>query len=242
MTDVNLFLEDCVFYPCSGLHGTPIKFLGKRFRRFLYADYNVDREMFDEAVRGSGFKGYRLRATEELDPENVFGMSWNDFEHRNADTVSKVQFEWHDPYLTLCRFERNSVLGGNHGPHRFELMFACAEAIATFKAAFSLRNITPKCLVHVRSGIGFGGNFGDYPEELRNALLENKAGLPPFMFYDRMGSSRDYGDYLDLVEKYDPVERWGYPDGGFLELAKFNPGGGGLRSARGSLSDHPADN
>ena len=78
MTYALRFLRECVFYPCSGLHGTPIQFLGKRFPRFLYADYSVDRERFDEAIHGRGFKGYRLRATEELDPENVFGMSWED--------------------------------------------------------------------------------------------------------------------------------------------------------------------
>jgi len=220
--DVTRFLKGCVFYPCSGLHGTPIKFLGKRFRRFLYADYEVDRQRFDEAIHGLGFKGYRLRTTEELGPENVFGMSWEDFARRNAETISRVSYEWRDPYLTLCRFKRDSDLDDSHGPPGFELMFACTEAIATFKAAFSQRNITPKCLVHVRSGIGFGGNFGNYPRELGIALLENKAGLPPFMFYDRMGSSRDCGDYLDLIEEYGPIERWGYPDGGFLELAKLN--------------------
>ena len=224
MTGALRFLRDCVFYPCSGLHGTPINFLGKRFRRFLYADYSIERRKFDEAIHGRGFKGYQLRATEELNPENVFGLSWEDFERRNFETISRVTSDRHAPYLTLCRFERESGFDSKHGPPSFELMFVCAEAIATFKAAFSQRNITPKCLVHVRSGIGFGGNFGDYPQELRNALLENKAGLPPFLFYDRMGSSRDWGDYLNLVEDYDRLERWGYSDGGFLELAKFNAG------------------
>lgn len=222
MTDVNLFLGTCVFYPCSELHGTPIKFLGKRFRRFLCVDYSVERERFDEAVHGAGFKGYRLHATKELDPQNVFGMSWEDFERRNFETISRLTDDRHDPYLTLCRFERKSGFDSKHGPHSFELMFACAEAVATFKAAFLQRNITPKCLVHVRPGIGFGGNFSDYPKKLRSALLENQAGLPPFMFYDRMGSSSDCGDYLDLIERYVPIMRWGYRDGGFLELAKLN--------------------
>ncbi len=224
MNDTVRFLKDCVFYPCSGLHGTPIKFLGKRFRRFFYADYSVDRGTFDEAIHGRGFKGYRLRATEESDPEIVFGMSWKAFESSNTDTISRVTDERRHPYLTLCCFERESDFDNRHGPPGFELMFACAEAIATFKAAFLQRSITPRCLVHVRSGIGGGGNFHNYPQELRCALLENKDGLPPFIFYDRFGSDEYYGDYLDLVEEYDPLERWDYPDGGFLELAKFNAG------------------
>lgn len=229
--DVTRFLKGCVFYPCSDLHGTPIKFPGKRFRRFLYADYSVERKRFDEAIHGLGFKGYRLRATEELDPENVFGMSWEDFARRNVETISRVTDEWRAPYLTLCRFKRDSDFDDSHGPPGFELMFACAEAIATFKAAFSQRNITPKCLVHVRSGIGFGGNFNDYPKELRTTLLENKAGLPPFMFYDSFGSSSYYGDYLDIIKEYGSIERWGYRGSGFLELAKLSAHGHSRRPA-----------
>lgn len=102
-----------------------------------------------------------------------------------------------------------------------ELMFARCEAIAIFISAFSRRKIAPKCLVHVRSGIAFGGNFSEDPRELKRTLLANKGGLPAFMLYDRMGSSCDYGDYLDLVEKYELVERWGYPDGGHLTLARL---------------------
>jgi hypothetical protein len=111
--------------------------------------------------------------------------------------------------------------GDDHGPEGFEFMFARCEAIAAFISAFSQKNIAPKCLIHIRSGIGFGGNYHDYPQELKRVLLENKGGLPAFMFFDSMGSSGEYGDCLDLVKKYQLVERWGYPDGGHLTLAKL---------------------
>ena len=122
--------------------------------------------------------------------------------------------------MVLSGFERLPGYDDDHGPVAFELLFVRCEAIATFISVFSRRNIVPQCLVHIRSGIGFGGNFSEYPSELNRALLENQGGLPPFMFYDNMGSSRDCGDYLEIIEKYETVEKWGYPDGGFLKLAK----------------------
>jgi len=75
-------------------------------------------------------------------------------------------------------------------------------------------------LVHIRSGIGFGGNFSGYPQALSTALLANRGRLPDFMLYDRNGSRSDFGDYLDIVERYTEEQRWGYSDGGCLILAK----------------------
>ncbi|MBV5290033.1 MAG: hypothetical protein J0648_09430 [Pelodictyon phaeoclathratiforme] len=148
-------------------------------------------------------------------------MTWKDMAQRHDNTISRIHFEWTDPFVVLCRFKRMDGFFGDHGPETFEFMFACCEAIAAFISAFSRRNIAPKCLVHVRSGIGFGGNYRDYPKELKRVLLQNKGGLPAFMFYDSMGSNGECGDYLDLVKKYQLVERWGYPDGGHLTLAKL---------------------
>lgn len=220
MVDIDSFLKECVFYPCSGLHGVPVKFLGKRFQRFLYVDYSIKREDFDQSIEEGGFTGYQQSVVDEISPETLFGMSWDGVKESHHNTLSQVHFEWSEPFMVLCGFKRLPGFNDDHGPASFELMFVRCEAIATFISVFSRRNIVPQCLVHIRSGIGFGGNFSEYPRKLNRALLENQGGLPPFMFYDFMGSSRDYGDYLKIIEKYETVETWGYPDGGFLKLAK----------------------
>ena len=219
MNDIDSFLKDCVYYPCSGLHGVPVRLLGKRFQRFFYADYSVDRNQFESSISNAGFKGYQLSAREDLAPELVFGMSWKEFAQRHHSTTSRVPIERSNPFVALCRFKREMDFNDDHGPLEFELMFARCEAIATFVSAFSQRNVAPKCLVYIRSGIGFGGNFSEYPRDLRSALLSNSSGLPSFMFYDAMGSNSNCGDYLDLVKNYEQIERWGYPDGGHLTLA-----------------------
>ena len=224
MFDIDSFLKECVFYPCSALHGVPVKFLGNRFRRFLYVDYKIKRAEFDQSIEEGGFNGYQQSAVDELSPETIFGMSWDDVKESHCDTLSQVHSEWSEPFVVLSRFTRLPDFNDDHGPATFELMFVCCEAIATFISVFSSRNIVPKCLVHIRSGISFGGNFSEYPGELNRALLENQGGLPPFMFYASMGSSRGGGDYLDIIEEYETVETWGYPDGGFLKPAKKKNG------------------
>lgn len=220
MNDIDSFLRECVFYPCSALHGLPVKLLSDRFPRFFYVDYFIKPEEFDKAIREEGFRGYELATETEITPEAVFGMPWKDLKMKHRSTASRIHFEWCDPFVVLCRFKRAAGYDDSHGPAEFELMFSSCEALAAFKSAFFERNIAPKCLVHIRSGVGFGGNFSAYPKELAKALRANNGGLPPFLLYDAMGSNPEFGDYLDLVENYEHVERWGYPDGGHLTLAK----------------------
>ncbi len=223
MIDIDKYLTECVYYPCSGLHGLPIKFLGHYFKRFFYVDYHISREEFDEAIR-EGLKGYQLCETEELTPEMVFGLSWDSMRKKHASAFEKVDFEWNNPFVVRYQFERMGDFDDDHGPVSFELLFARCEAVTAYIEAFSRRSISPECLVHIRSGIGFGGNYSKYPQRLESAIGENKAGIPPLMMFDRMGSNKNSGDYLPLIDKYDDlVEIWGYPDGGRLTLARVNP-------------------
>lgn len=215
MNDIDSWLDswlrECVFYPCSRLHGGPVKFLGKRFQRFFYADYSVDRKELDKAIAEGGFKGYQISSIDDLTPDSVFGMTWKRLEQEHCDTISRVHFEWSDPFVVLCRFERSVDRDDDHGPATFEFMFARSEAIATFKSAFSRRNIAPKCQVHIRCGNGLGGNFDQYPQCLRTALLENGGGLPAYLLYDYEGSNKGC-NYLDLIERYNRIDSWGRPN------------------------------
>lgn len=220
MNEIDSFLRECVFYPCSGLHGLPVKLLSSRFPRFFYADYSVEREKFNKAITEEGFRGYKLTTQVEVTPDSVFGVRWQVLKKEHHSTISAVPSEWSNPFVVRCRFERAVGLDNDHGPPALELMFSRCEAIAAFKSAFFRRNIAPKCLVHIRSGIGFGGNFPNYSKELAEAFRANKGGLSPFMLYDAMGSNPESNNYLDLVKDYVRVERWGYPDGGHLTLAK----------------------
>ena len=213
------FLRESVYYPCSGLHGTPIKFLSSRFQRFLYCDYSVAQEVFQKELDSRAFQGYRLSEQHELDPVDVFGATWNRLKQEHTDTYSRLYFDSSDPFITFCCFQRESHLTDSHGPDRFELMFARIEAIAALESAFVRRNIPPKCVVHIRSGTGFGGNFSEYPQHLEKSLQANSGGLPQFILHDSMAVGSG-GDHLPLIDEYREIQRWGYHDGGYLKLVE----------------------
>ena len=222
--NIEHFLENCVYYPCSGLDGFPVKFLAKRFQRFFYVDSSTSRTDFEQRIAEPGFEGYRIGSIDELSPKAVFGASWKKIEKQYEQLFSRLSPEWADPFLVLYRFERLEGLTDDHGPESFDLLFARCEAIAAFELAFSRRNLAPICLVHKQSGICFGGNYSDYPEMLGAALRRNKGGLPDFVFYDRPGGDSDWGSHLKLVEQYTPIDRVDYPERGPLTFAARLPG------------------
>lgn len=220
MRDWKLFLSECVYYPCSHLHGTPIKFLSSRFKNFFYCDYHVTHEELQGEIRSGGFTGYSLTNIVDVDPIDLLGVSWRDFGNTHREKIAQLPFKWKSPFIALCTFRRQDGFLETHGPDRFDLLFVCAEAVSTFVSAFSRRRVSPKCLVHVRSGIGFGGGFSEYPKLMEAAVRANPGGLPDFLLHDAMGANPDCGDYLGLVEEYREVQTWGYLDGGFLRLTE----------------------
>ena len=217
--NIEEFLKDCVYYPCSGLDGFPVKFLSQRFQRFFYVDASTSREDFERRAIEPGFDGYDIDYIEELSAMTVFGAPWEDIEQEWEQTFSRLTLPWSEPFLLMYTFRRREGLGATHGPESFQLLFARCEAIAAFKLAFARRNLAPKCLVHIQPGVSFGGNFLEYAEELSIEARNNRGGLPACLFYDRRGGDNDWGSYLNLVEEYEPVEQVDYPEKGPLTLA-----------------------
>lgn len=245
MSETDQFLRQAIFYPCSGKDGAPVKFVGKHFQSFFYADYSIDRDKFVGECESRGFLGYRVSRIQDLDVCSIFGSTWNEIGLEFQDTIKKVRFEWSPrlAFLIAVRFERLPEFPAEHGPQNFDLWFARCEAIATFRAVFVRRHIAPKCLAYIRSGIAFGGNFSDFPVELGRAVSDNPGGLPEFMLYDRMGGRPQCGDYLNLVENYSKVERWDYQTEGYgmsnLTLGKLKNGKGKQGTPEGCCAINP---
>ena len=212
MNDIDQFLREAVFYSCSGLDGLPVKRLSTRFTRFFYVDYanSITRVAFEKECQNKGFKGYRATTIEDLNFPSVFGDSWDEILLQHRHVIRLLPFEWVDPFVATAHFERSPNYTGDHGPDRFQLIFARCEAITTVRTVFNRRSIPPRCLAYIRTGIGFGGNFPTFPAELERALRENAAGLPEFLLYDEMSGDPKFGDYLRLVEDYEPIQRWGF--------------------------------
>jgi hypothetical protein len=119
------------------------------------------------------------------------------------------------PYVALARFERLPDFPTGHGPENINLLFARCEAITTVRSVYNRRKIAPRCLAYVRSGIGFGGNFPDFPKKMCETLRDK---LPEYIFYDLVGGDPNRGDYLELIQNYNLVKRWITTKGGREEI------------------------
>lgn len=210
MQDIEKYLREAVFYPCAGLDGTPVRFLGHQFQRYIYADYGVSRESFEKACELNGFLGYRLDSIKELDVESVFQTSWKELADTYRSILRQLHSDWTNPFILLAKFERRADFPDEHGPSSFELIYVCCEAITTFDSLFSKRGITPRCLVYIRPGTAFGGNFSAYSDVLERVIRANTAGMPEFVLYDRSGGNAKRGDCLTLLDAYQPIQRWDY--------------------------------
>lgn len=210
MHDFEKYLRESVFYPCSGFDGSPVRFLGHRFQQYIYADYGVTRDSFEKACNLNGFLGYRVCSIKELDVELVFQMSWKKLAVTHRTILSQLHLNWMNPFILHTRFERLASFPEEHGPSSFELIFICCEAITTFHSVFTKRGIAPRCLVYIRPGTAFGGNFSAYPERLARAIRANVGGTPEFILYDKSGGNAKHGDYLPILEQYQPIQRWDY--------------------------------
>jgi hypothetical protein len=224
MNDIDQFLREAVFYPCSDLDGLPVKRLATRFNRFFYADYSssITRAAFDHECQNRGFRGYRNTSTADLDVQLVFQDSWDGVRQTYLRGRFRLPFEWVDPFVAGAHFQRTADYAEDHGPVQFQLIFARCEAITTLRCVFNKRSFPPRCVAYIRPGIGFGGNRPEFPGELERALRENAGGLPEFLLYDEMSSDPKYGDYLRLVENYEPIQQWGEFHGpGNVTLARL---------------------
>ena len=129
-------------------------------------------------------------------------------ERRNFETISRVTLDRHIPYLLYAASSATATLTATMGRPALN---SCSPAPKPL----------PPSRLHSQSGISHrnvwcmscwglvvAGN-SRLPQELRTTLLENNAGLPPFMFYDHFGSDDYYGDYLDL--RLRPARKVGLP-------------------------------
>lgn len=78
---LDAILKDSLYYPASGLNGTPIKFLAGNILSFVYADYGVKKKEFLENMNGTGrdcgFLGYHSVLQKEIYRSDIVPNGWN---------------------------------------------------------------------------------------------------------------------------------------------------------------------
>jgi hypothetical protein len=180
-------LEDSLFYPASGIDGTPIRYWLEDILSFVYADISYSRSTFEDAILADSPSGYSILGIRNLSPQDLTPLGWKPTIPAGLDresylsTLKMVDASVNSAFGLWIVFERGSSLGDSHGPIRFSFVFLRSEAVAAYQAIYVENNICPKMLAVIRPGVGFGGNFDTFEEVLLRVMKSNPAGMPRWL-------------------------------------------------------------
>ncbi len=69
-------LENSLYYPASGLDGSPIRHWSIGVNSFVYADMSVTKASYEEALAHGAFRGYQVLASKQLHPTDLTPAGW----------------------------------------------------------------------------------------------------------------------------------------------------------------------
>lgn len=171
--NINSVLKDSLYYPCSGLHGKPVRdFIGNTYS-FIYVDNGVPIDCFSKSLI-KGFKGYKLIYRDSVDLDNLFlkrSIKLKGFNH------SKIRLRTHSSIIPYCEwaiFESETEKDENENPKRFSLTFICADGIDTYQLLYLNYNIAPRIISIIQPGAPF------QMDEFEEIVFSNKKFLPKY--------------------------------------------------------------
>lgn len=189
-------LQNSLYYPSSSFDGDPISSLAGNIVSFVYVDYGRSRNDFDAALSNPGFRGYQIVASRDVSEKELTPHGWNpSFPSQIDMNPSKYQSWMKAPFCSWNIMQRSDDMPDSHGPHRFSLLYLCADGVAAFQALYIANNVFPMAVAIIQPGHGFGmnwTNFEDPKQLLARTVLENPAGKPDFLLYGGYGRRRDF--------------------------------------------------
>jgi hypothetical protein len=180
-------LEDSLFYPASGIDGTPIRYWLEDILSFVYVDLSYSKSTFEDAILAAPPYGYSILGMRNLSPQDLTPLGWKPTMPAGLDRESYLsalemgEASENSAFGLWVVFERGSGLGDSHGPIRFSLVFLRSEAVATYQAIYVENYVCPRMLALIRPGVGFGGNFDSFEEVLLRVMKSNPAGMPRWL-------------------------------------------------------------
>lgn len=194
-------LQDSLYYPASGLNGTPIKHLAGNFYSFVYADYGLTRSQFLDHLNGTGehcgFRYYHSVVQREVTREEIVPGGWvapmmptdPTALRRLADSQRGCQ-----PFGHWSVWQRNYGVGEEVGPLAFSFFFLAGEMSAIYQGLYNRLSLAPKVLAIIQPG-HIGGEWEGIPDNasfFKQVVLANPAGMPEYLMYGGYGEEEDY--------------------------------------------------
>ena len=183
-------LEGSLYYPGSGIDGTPIRNWSLGVNSFVYVDMSWSQASYlkalsDHPVHGYHIAGQRDVRQHELTP-NGYNMtmpaSLSQQEYEIAMRINKAGPE--NAFALWSVFERDSDRNDSFGPERFSLLHIRAEGVAAYEAIYVANGYLPKILAFIRPGLAFGGNYGTFELALMEVMKRSLRGVPQQLLWE----------------------------------------------------------
>jgi hypothetical protein len=191
--------DGSVYYPSSGLDGSPIQNLNDLSSSFIYADYGIKEGELETEIRNTGLKGYEVFAQKFVPAQLLISSDYSpsevpdpEIDKRYFVECFKEEFRCKRLYSRSVKpfyacwtvFSRMDGFDDDHGPPRLSLLFLCAEAVTMYDVIYNHNNVKPVGFCIIRPGTGLGGNWTDFrdPKQIMYRIVsKNRAGKPSFM-------------------------------------------------------------
>ena len=149
-------------------------------------------ELEDPGVLGYDLVGCRSVTERELVPHG-----WQPVPPTSHDGEPFRYRDWiKEPFCTWSVFQIRENAAEWHGPHRFSLLYLCADGVAAYQALYVTNSLAPKAVAVIQPGHGSGGNYPDFenPKKIfaRSVLELNAGGQPDILLYGGLGSLEFY--------------------------------------------------
>ncbi len=205
-------LQQSLYYPASGIDGGPVKYLGRWFSSFIYADYGYGRQMFLDELAARPFLGYRAIGMRSVEKNELAPNGWLEPLLTNAEIQQATRYmkeRGEKPFCEWVIFERDASAPPSHGPERFSLLYLNADGAAAYKALYVGNAMRAKAIAVIQPGHAFGGNWTDFTDPqaiLARVVLSNPVGMPEFFISGGFGRLKylptPWPSYPSLLGRY----------------------------------------
>jgi len=188
-------LEGSLYYPCSGIDGTPIRHWMLGVNSFVYADFLISRDAYQAALLQEPVHAYRIVAQRDVTLDELAPRGWSKGAPKEVDqdayenAIRRATRTNCELFALWSVFERLPYKTEAYGPERFSLLHVRAEGVAAYRALYCANEVLPKVVCFIRPGLAFGGNYRGYEAALASAMLGHPRGLPERFLYSYWGDT-----------------------------------------------------